>query len=286
MINKNILTILGATITASLCCVTPVLAVLAGSSSLASSFSWLAPYHNYLVVFTVLVLIYAWYDKLKPNKDIECDCEKVGFFSGKVFLAIVSVFTLMMLTFPQWGSKFFTSAPTAQSCSTGACDSSSPPPKPASKQTLSILKYISNEKTNPTPYKQVACTGTGNKTLDDMMAKKKTEVTEIAPPVLLKMLDEGDDVTLLDIREPKHNDGTFIDAMEAYSMTYGQIYFIASKYLQNKDGVIVVYGKFGMVSLFVASTLKKLGYKNVYSLMGGMDAWKLAGYPYEKTEEK
>ncbi|MFT7003088.1 MAG: mercuric ion transport protein [Sulfurimonas sp.] len=72
MKNKSIFTILGATIGTSFCCITPVLAVLVGSSSLASSFSGLAPYHNYLVVFTILVLIYAWYDKLKPVNKVEC----------------------------------------------------------------------------------------------------------------------------------------------------------------------------------------------------------------------
>ncbi len=127
MVNKNILTIIGATLAASLCCVTPVLAVLAGSSSLASSFSWLAPYHNYLVIFTVLVLLYAWYDKLKPSKNIECDCEDESFFSSKKFLATVTIFTVIMLSFPQWGNRFFGSAPTASSCSTGACSSDSKP---------------------------------------------------------------------------------------------------------------------------------------------------------------
>ena len=122
MANRSIFTVIGATIAASLCCITPVLAVLAGSSSLASSFSWLAPYHNYLVAFTVLVLLYAWYDKLKPSKDIECDCDNESFFAGKTFLALVTVFTAVMLTFPQWGHKVFEGAPTAESCDTGACE--------------------------------------------------------------------------------------------------------------------------------------------------------------------
>ena len=62
-VNKSIFTIMGATIAASLCCVTPVLAVLAGTSSLATSFSWLAPYHLYIVVFTILFLVYAQYSQ-------------------------------------------------------------------------------------------------------------------------------------------------------------------------------------------------------------------------------
>lgn len=122
MKNKNIFTIFAATIAASLCCITPVLAVLAGSSSLATSFSWLAPYHNYLVAFTILVLVYAWYDKLKPVKTQECACDEKGFFSSKIFLFIVTLFTIVMLTFPLWGNKVFNSAPTAKSCSSGTCN--------------------------------------------------------------------------------------------------------------------------------------------------------------------
>lgn len=292
MINKNIITVIGATIAASLCCVTPVLAVLAGSSSLASSFSWLAPYHNYLVGFTIAVLIYAWYDKLRPSKEIGCNCDEIGFFSSKIFLVMVTIFTTAMLSFPLWGDRFFTSAASTQSCSAGACSSTATDLQEDKRQneeadidSLPILKYIQKETTDPTPYKQVACSGTGYKTLDALMAKKQAQVEQISPPVLLKMLDNGDDVTLVDIREPSHKDGYRIDAMESYSITYGKLYFSAFKELQDKNAVIVVYGKFGLVSLFAASTLKEFGYKHVYSLKGGFDAWKLAGYPCEKIKE-
>ena len=286
---KKIFTVIGATVAASLCCVTPVLAVLAGSSTLASSFSWLAPYHNYLVAFTVLVLVYAWWDKLKASKEMECNCdEKSGFFSSKKFLFVVTAFSLIMLSFPLWGNNFFTSVPTAQSCSTGACDSSKAHVENQIKEidinSLPVFKYMNQEIKNPTPYKQVACSGSGYKSLDILMAQKRKEIEEMPPPVLLKMLDEGDDVILVDIREPQHQDGHYISAMESYDMPYGQVYFSAFKKLQDKNNIVVVYGKFGMVSLFVASTLKKLGFKNVYSLKGGFDAWKLAGYPIEKKE--
>ncbi len=215
MANKNIITIFSATIATSLCCVTPVLAVLAGSSSLASSFAWLAPYHNYLVFFTVLVLIFAWYDKLNPSKDIECDCDEVGFLSSKVYLAIVTVFTAIMLSFPLWGNKFFTAAPTFQSCSTEACSSATPDPENNQEegivQSLLVLKYMQKELTNPTAYKQIACSGTGYKVLDTLMVKHQAQVEQMPPPVLLKMLENDEDVTLLDIREPSHNDGYRID---------------------------------------------------------------------------
>ena len=62
-------------ITASLCCITPVLALIAGTSGIASTFSWIEPFRPYLIGLTILVLGFAWYQKLKPQKEIDCDCE-------------------------------------------------------------------------------------------------------------------------------------------------------------------------------------------------------------------
>lgn len=98
-------------IAASLCCITPVLAVIAGSSGIASSFSWMEPARPYLIGFTVLVLGFAWYQKLKPRtaEEIECDCEedeKLSFLQSRKFLGIVTVFAALMLTFPYYSSIF------------------------------------------------------------------------------------------------------------------------------------------------------------------------------------
>ena len=54
-------------IASSLCCITPVLAIVAGSSGLASTFSWLEPFRPYFIGMTILVLGFAWYQKLKPQ---------------------------------------------------------------------------------------------------------------------------------------------------------------------------------------------------------------------------
>src|SRR5690625_6233978 len=76
-------------ISASLCCITRVLALLAGTSGLASAFSWLDPLRPYLIGLTVLVLGFAWYQKLKPQKQMDCNCdttEKTPFIQTKKFL--------------------------------------------------------------------------------------------------------------------------------------------------------------------------------------------------------
>lgn len=98
-------------ILASLCCITPVLALIAGISGAASTFSWIEPFRPYLAALTIGVLAFAWYQKLKPVKDeIECDCEEDGkssFWQSKKFLAIVTVFALLMLAFPYYSGIFY-----------------------------------------------------------------------------------------------------------------------------------------------------------------------------------
>lgn len=99
-------------IAASLCCITPVLAVLAGSSGLASTFSWMESFRPFLIGITVAVIGFAWYQKIKPQpkEEMDCNCEeeqKQPFIQGKGFLSIVTVFSALMLAFPYYSSAFY-----------------------------------------------------------------------------------------------------------------------------------------------------------------------------------
>jgi mercuric ion transport protein len=97
-------------ILASLCCIVPVLALIAGISGLASTSSWLEPFRPYFIGFTILVLGFAWYQKLKPKKQIGCNCnteEKPKFIQTKMFLAIITVFAIVMLVFPYYSNIFY-----------------------------------------------------------------------------------------------------------------------------------------------------------------------------------
>ena len=101
-----------AAIAASLCCITPVLALIAGASGAASTFSWLDPARPYLIGITILVLGFAWYQKLKPRSKEEIDCaceddEKPSFWQSKKFLGIVTVFAGLMLAFPLYADVFY-----------------------------------------------------------------------------------------------------------------------------------------------------------------------------------
>jgi copper chaperone CopZ len=116
---------------ASLCCITPVLAVLGGLSGIASTFSFLEPLRPYFIAFTAIVLGYAFYnaysknpasrDKPKKQDDIECACEparstdgdeenpaKKNFINSKGFLWLVAIVSIVLISFPYYSEAFFT----------------------------------------------------------------------------------------------------------------------------------------------------------------------------------
>lgn len=105
-----------AAVAASLCCITPVLALLSGVTGIAASFTWIEPARPYLIATTLLVLAFAWYQKLKPRtaEEMACDCEtddKKPFIQGKAFLGLVTVFAALMLAFPYYSGVFYSSDP-------------------------------------------------------------------------------------------------------------------------------------------------------------------------------
>ncbi len=100
-----------AAIAASLCCITPVLALIAGTTGLASSLSWLNPFRPYLIGIAILALGFAWYQKLKPIKEgPDCVCEteeKTSFLQTRTFLGIVTIFAVLMIALPFYSEIFY-----------------------------------------------------------------------------------------------------------------------------------------------------------------------------------
>lgn len=99
-------------IAGSLCCITPIIALLAGSSSIAANFSWIEPARPYLIGLSIAILAFAWYVKLKPakSKGMDCNCEptkKSAFIQSKTFLGIVTVFAILMMAFPLYAKIFY-----------------------------------------------------------------------------------------------------------------------------------------------------------------------------------
>lgn len=109
-------------IAASLCCITPVAAVLAGSSSLATIFSWLEPARPFLVGFSIGALAVAWYLQLKPASTIYkacCETRKTSFFQSKTSLGFVTLFAILGMTLPLYANLFYSKPKTQVVSKTG-----------------------------------------------------------------------------------------------------------------------------------------------------------------------
>jgi len=103
-----------AALASSLCCITPVLAALAGVGSLAGSFRWLDPARPWLLGFSALALGFAWYLKLRPAKLDDCACEvpeKRSIFQRTGFLVAVTIFAIAASAFPLYAGLFQQSPP-------------------------------------------------------------------------------------------------------------------------------------------------------------------------------
>ncbi|MBX9853010.1 MAG: mercuric transport protein MerTP [Cytophagaceae bacterium] len=102
-----------AAITASICCITPVLALLASITGIASVFSWLEPFRPYIIGITAIILGVAWYKALKPKDYAECACEdekagkKKTFINTKAFLSIITLLAVLLMAFPYYSKIFF-----------------------------------------------------------------------------------------------------------------------------------------------------------------------------------
>lgn len=94
---------------ASLCCITPLLALLGGATGIASSFSWVEPLRPYLIGITVLVFAFAWYQKLKPIPQVDCEClteTNNSFWQSKSFLGIITIVASLLILFPYYSNSF------------------------------------------------------------------------------------------------------------------------------------------------------------------------------------
>ena len=91
----------------------------------------------------------------------------------------------------------------------------------------------------------------------------------IQPQSLKRLIDNGHDIILLDVREAWEYE--IVHLKDAKQIPLGELPKQAS--LLNPYAEIVVYCHKGMRSLDAAHLLQQLGFKWVKSLVGGIDRW-------------
>ena len=86
------------------------MATFTGTSNLGTNFSWIAAARPYLTGFSIAILGFALYQKLRPQPVDDCGCvvdEKPKIIKSKTFLLIVTLFAASMITFLSYAKVFF-----------------------------------------------------------------------------------------------------------------------------------------------------------------------------------
>lgn len=96
-------------------------------------------------------------------------------------------------------------------------------------------------------------------------AKKK--VQEIDLPTLQELLKSGKNIFLVDVREKEEHEQGCVSW--AIHLSKGVIERDIEKTIPDKMAMIVLYCGGGSRSALAAENLQRMGYKNVYSLVGG-----------------
>ncbi len=86
-----------STVLASLCCITPILAVLTGLSGFATMFSFFEPFRPVFIAMTILLLGYLWY-KVYRNSKMECACN--SFWESKKGVLLITFMVVVIFSIP------------------------------------------------------------------------------------------------------------------------------------------------------------------------------------------
>lgn len=116
------------------------------------------------------------------------------------------------------------------------------------------------------------------KTYKELMDEAREIVPEITIDEVKGQLEQGEQWTLLDVRErEEYREGHLAGAIP---LPRGFLEMRVEETVPDKNTPIIAYCAGGVRSLIAARTMKELGYENVRSMAGGYTAWKNAGYKW------
>lgn len=114
---------------------------------------------------------------------------------------------------------------------------------------------------------------------DQLCADAKARIKEISIEEVKRRLDAGEQLHFIDVRED--HEWQKDHAAGAQHLGRGIIERDIENRIPEKDAEIALYCGGGYRSALAADNLQKMGYTNVWSVAGGMRAWKEANYPLE-----
>jgi molybdopterin/thiamine biosynthesis adenylyltransferase/rhodanese-related sulfurtransferase len=119
-------------------------------------------------------------------------------------------------------------------------------------------------------------TGMHDEALEEILEQARSAVPEIAVVDAHRLFQVNGKITFVDIREPEELSLGYIKG--AVFVRGDELEMQARHLLPDKQAPLVLYCSSGIRSLLTAQTLKEIGYSDVRTLAGGIEAWKAAGY--------
>ena len=117
------------------------------------------------------------------------------------------------------------------------------------------------------------------KSYEDLVSEAKAETEQTDAASVHDAVGSGEDVTVLDVREPDEFEAGHIPG--AKPLPRGLLEYKAAEELPDKDARIVVHCALGGRGSLAAKSLKEMGYTNVANMEGGLSAWREKGYEVE-----
>jgi len=114
-----------------------------------------------------------------------------------------------------------------------------------------------------------------------LVSKQRPYVKEITVEQARERLDRNPDAILMDVRED--NEWEKEHAKQAIHLGRGILERDLEKMVPDLDREIIMYCGGGYRSVLTASSAQTMGYRNVYSLMGGYRAMVQAQWPMKKA---
>ncbi len=116
-----------------------------------------------------------------------------------------------------------------------------------------------------------------------LVKEAKATVSHISAAEVKKMIDNKEPVVILDVRDREEFETGYIPG--AINISRGTLEFKADLMIPDKKARIIVYCGVDLRSPLATKTLNDLGYSNAVNMIGGLQAWKEAGYPIRKPEK-
>jgi len=112
-----------------------------------------------------------------------------------------------------------------------------------------------------------------------LVDKARAAIREIDVTTVKAMQDSAEDFYLVDVREDHEWVAGHIP--KAVHLSKGILERDIEARIPDYNSKIVMYCAAGSRCALAALSLQQMGYKNVFSIEGGLGAWQRAGYPIE-----